>query len=121
LQILVHCVQHRPAQFVLSSRNRSRFDFRPYFSNPVCAANVCCRTRLFPSTYTLSAPPVDRRVLQRFLRDHEFLPPNGDSSLKSILSSEELGKARLVDILFRGLARPLTEIAALLSPVNFHL
>src|SRR5215813_6878220 len=28
----------------ISSRNCSRFDFRPYFSNPVCAARVCCRT-----------------------------------------------------------------------------
>ena len=36
--------------------------------NPVCAANVCCRIRLFTSTYTLYAQPVDRRVLQRFLR-----------------------------------------------------
>jgi hypothetical protein len=46
----------------ISSRNRSRFVFRPYFSNPVCAARVCCRTRLFTSTYTLYAQPVDRRV-----------------------------------------------------------
>ncbi len=52
----------------ISSRNRSRFDFRPYFSNPVCAAKVCCRIRLFTSTYTLYAQPVDRRVLQRFLK-----------------------------------------------------
>lgn len=42
-------------------------DSRPYFSNPVCAANVCCRTRLLTETYTLSAQPVDRRVLQSSL------------------------------------------------------
>src|SRR5262249_2212735 len=50
----------------ISSRNCSRFDFRPYFSNPVCAARVCYRTRVFPPTYTLPAQPVDRRVFQRF-------------------------------------------------------
>src|SRR5208337_2455397 len=50
----------------ISSRNRSRFVFRPYFSKPVCAAKVCCRIRLFTSTYTVYAQPVDRRVLQRF-------------------------------------------------------
>src|SRR5215467_10667728 len=52
----------------ISSRNCSRFDFRPYFSNPVCAARVCCRTRVFPPTYTLPAQAVDRRVFQRFPR-----------------------------------------------------
>src|SRR5262249_19692442 len=31
----------------ISSRNCSRFDFRPYFSKPVCAARVCCRNRVF--------------------------------------------------------------------------
>src|SRR5215831_14902252 len=58
----------------ISSRNCSRFDFRPYFSNPVCAARVCCRTRVFPPTYTLPAQAVDRRVFQRFPRAFSGCP-----------------------------------------------
>src|SRR5262245_42167485 len=60
----------------ISSRNCSRFDFRPYFSNPVYAARICCRTRVFPPTYTLPAQPVDRRVFQRFPRRRFSYPPS---------------------------------------------
>src|ERR1035438_3385923 len=37
-------------------------------------ARVCCRIRLFTSTYTLTASPVDRRVLQRFPRARPAAP-----------------------------------------------
>jgi hypothetical protein len=51
----------------ISSRNSSRRVFFPYLSNPLCAARLCCLTRLPPPRPRLIAWAVDRRVLQRFL------------------------------------------------------
>ena len=70
-------LQLRPWHHLLHLLKKpSRFDFRPYFSKPVCAARVCCRTRLFPPTYTLPASPVDQRVLQRFPKSVFVLTDN---------------------------------------------
>src|SRR5579884_1395498 len=48
--------------------------FRPYFSKPVCDANVGCRMRSRPPRTNLSNQTVNRTVFQRFvnpLRPHQ--------------------------------------------------